>query len=79
MSELAANPRLRKEAAAREAGLSTPLEDNAGMRMMLKWGGVPGLPLGSRDDSGALVEPLRPDTARMGGELHGLGYVDKRA
>ena len=78
MPELAAKPRLSKEAAAREAGLRTPLPENVGARMMAKMGWVAGQPLGSRGDSGALLEPLKPDTKRCGGQLRGLGYVDQQ-
>ena len=75
MPQPAANPRLSKEAAAREAGLSTPLPDNAGARMMTHMAWTEGQPLGSRSNSWALLEPLRPDTSRCGGQLHGIGYV----
>ena len=65
------------EAVAREAGLSTPLPDNVGARMMAQMGWVPGQALGPHSDAGALVEPLRPDTSRLDEQRHGVGYLSE--
>ena len=64
-----------QETAAREAGLSTPLSDNVGAGMMAQMGWAAGQPLGPRPDSGARMEPVRPDTSRCGTSLRGVGYV----
>ena len=67
-----------QETAAREAGLNTPLSDNVGAGMMAQMGWEAGQPLGARADSGARMEPVRPDTSRCGKELRGVGYVGKK-
>ena len=52
------------------------MADNVGARIMrIHMGWEDGQPLGPRGAPGALLEPLRPDTSRCGGQLHGIGYV----
>ncbi len=63
------------EAVARETGLSTPIPESLGTRILERMGWVPGQALGSGRESGAPLEPLRPDTTRLEGPRHGLGYA----
>ena len=77
--ELVPHSGVGQETAARDAGLSTPLTNNAGAGMMAHWGCAAGQPLGPRPDSGARMEPVRPDTSRCGtSSLRGVGYVHEK-
>ena len=76
--ELVSHSGVSQETAAREAGLSTPLTNNVGAGMMAQMGWAAGQPLGPRADSGARMEPVRPDTSRCGTSLRGVGYVYKK-